>query len=81
MLAWGGVTLRVVHPLLPDWERQEVRNDDSVVLELRYKDVSVVLPGDIGEAVERSLGWSFETASFRVLKVPHHGGAMIITCS
>ena len=73
VLAWGGVTLRVVHPPLPDWERQEVRNDDSVVLELRYKDVSVVLAGDIGEAVERSLGGSFETASFRVLKVPHHG--------
>jgi len=60
-LTWGGVTLRVVHPALPDWERQEVR------------DVSVVLPVDIGAEVERSLAGSLGPASFRVLKVPHHG--------
>jgi competence protein ComEC len=72
-LAWGNVTLRVVHPPPPDWERPEVRNDDSVVLELLYGDVSVVLPGDIGSAVERSLVDSFRPASFRLLKVPHHG--------
>ena len=73
VLTWGEVSLRVVHPPPPDWERQEVRNDDSVVLELRYNDVSIVLPGDIGAEVERSLAASFRPASFRVLKVPHHG--------
>ena len=32
-----------------------MRNDDSIVLELALGDVSVVLPGDIGPAVERVL--------------------------
>ena len=33
-----------------------MRNDDSLVLELRYGQVSFVLPGDIGTAVESALG-------------------------
>ena len=32
-----------------DWERQRVRNDDSIVLELRWRDLSVLLTGDIGQ--------------------------------
>ncbi|MDQ3350265.1 MAG: MBL fold metallo-hydrolase, partial [Acidobacteriota bacterium] len=28
----GAVEIRVLHPPLPDWERQRVRNEDSVVL-------------------------------------------------
>ena len=36
----GGVEIRVHHPPLPDWERQKVRNNDSLVLELRYGNVS-----------------------------------------
>ena len=39
----------------PDWERRKVRNDDSVVIELRIGDVSIVLPGDISAEVEREL--------------------------
>ena len=38
-----------------DWERQKVRNDDSLVLELRWRDVSVLLTGDIGKPVERDV--------------------------
>ena len=49
---YGGVDVRVWHPPAPDWERPRVRNDDSVVIELRFGDVSVVLPGDIGPEVE-----------------------------
>ena len=37
----GGVEIHVHHPPLPDWERQEVRNNDSLVLELRYGKLSV----------------------------------------
>ena len=51
----GGAELRVWHPPPPDWERPRVRNDDSIVIELRFGEVSIVLPGDIGEQVERSL--------------------------
>jgi len=71
----GDVEVRVVHPQAPEWERREVRNDDSVVLDVRYGRVSVVLPGDIGRAVEASLGSQLEPAPIRVLKTPHHGSA------
>lgn len=69
------VRVRVIHPPLPDWERQQVRNDDSIVLELRYGEVAVVLTGDIGRAVEADLAPLLEPASLVVLKVPHHGSA------
>src|SRR4030095_13242211 len=51
-IAVGEVVVAVRHPGLPDWERQRVRNDDSIVLELRWHDVSLVLTGDIGQEVE-----------------------------
>ena len=69
----GGVRVRVAHPPAPDWERPRVRNDDSLVLELRYGDVSVVLPGDVETGVERAVAAALEPASWRVVKAPHHG--------
>src|SRR5688572_30748041 len=69
----GGVELRVHNPPLPDWERQEVRNDDSLVLELRYGQVSLLLTGDIGRAVEQALLPTLELLPIVVLKSPHHG--------
>ena len=72
-LAAGGAVVRVVHPPRPDWERPRVRNDDSVVVDVRLGDVSVVLPGDIGAAVEADLAASWPPAAIRVLKAPHHG--------
>ena len=69
----GGVELRVHHPPLPDWERQKVRNDDSLVLELRYGQVSVLLTGDIGKEVEQSLIPSLDLLPTVILKSPHHG--------
>jgi competence protein ComEC len=61
------------HPEVADWERQKVRNDDSIVLELRWREVSVLLTGDIGRAVEREITVALEPARLRVLKIPHHG--------
>src|SRR5205823_6626374 len=66
------VEIVVRHPGVPDWERQRVRNDDSIVLELRWRDVSVLLTGDIGKAVERTLP-PLPPAPLRIVKVPHHG--------
>jgi competence protein ComEC len=63
----------VRHPALADWERQEVRNDDSIVLELAWRDVSIVLTGDIGRDVERAIAPSFPRARLRIVKMPHHG--------
>jgi len=68
-----GVTVAVLHPDPPDWERQRVRNDDSIVLELSWRDASFWLTGDIGKAVERGLPPRMRLAPLRVIKVPHHG--------
>jgi len=68
-----GVEIRAIHPSPADWERQKVRNDDSVTLELQWGDVSVLLTGDIGRAVEGEVARDLEPAPIRVLKVPHHG--------
>ena len=69
----GGVEIRVHHPPLPDWERQKVRNNDSLVFELRFGTVSIVLTGDIGREVEENLLPLLAPLPVVVLKVPHHG--------
>jgi competence protein ComEC len=69
----GVVDILTLHPPLPDWERQRVRNDDSVVLAIRYGDVSIVLPGDIGKEGEFQVVRHFEDAPLVILKAPHHG--------
>jgi competence protein ComEC len=68
-----GVQVIVRHPRPPDWERQDVRNDDSIVLELLWGGVSIVLTGDIGRDVEREIAPLFAPSPLRVLKAPHHG--------
>ncbi len=71
----AGVEIRVLHPPPPDWERQRVRNDDSVVLDLRLGDVSIVLPGDIGREGEQRVTPRLEPGAVTILKAPHHGSA------
>ena len=68
-----GVEVAARHPARADWERQKVRNDDSLVLELRWRDVSVLLTGDIGKPVERDAAEAVPSARLRVIKIPHHG--------
>jgi len=72
-VAIDGVEVVARHPKIEDWERQKVRNDDSLVLELRWREVSVLLTGDIGRAVEREIAPEIPAAPLRVVKVPHHG--------
>ena len=43
------------------------------MLELRWRDVSIVLTGDIGREVEQAIAAALRAAPLRVLKVPHHG--------
>lgn len=71
----GEVKFVVHHPALGQWERHRVRNDDSVVIEVRYRDVSIVLTGDVEAPGEREMLPSFEPAALRVMKAPHHGSA------
>jgi len=49
-------------------------NSNSLVLLLRYRDVRVLLPGDIEDEAERLLVDQGADLSAQVLKVPHHGG-------
>ena len=71
----GGAEIRILHPPPPEWERQRVRNEDSVVLELRFGDVSIVLPGDIGREAEHLLTPTLDTRPITIVKAPHHGSA------
>jgi len=68
-----GVRVIAHHPTPAEWERQKVRNDDSLVLELRWRDVSILLTGDIGRVPERSVALALPPSRMRILKVPHHG--------
>ena len=72
---FGGVEVRVLHPPPPEWERQRARNEDSVVLEVRVGDVSIVLAGDIGREGERAILPRLEPGRLVVLKAGHHGSA------
>jgi competence protein ComEC len=70
---FGDLRSVVRHPRPPDWERQDVRNDDSIVLEMMWQQVSIVLAGDVGRLVEREIAPATPPSPLRVLKVPHHG--------
>jgi competence protein ComEC len=72
---FGEVEIRVLHPPPPDWERQRVRNEDSVVLEVRFGRVSIMLPGDIGKEGEHAIMRRLEPGRLVILKAPHHGSA------
>ena len=69
----AGARVRVLHPEEPEWERPRVRNDDSVVLEVVYGEVAILLAGDISAEVERTIASQLTPARLRILKVPHHG--------
>ncbi len=77
----GPAVLQVLHPGPPEWERQRVRNDDSVVVAVTLGAVGVLLTGDIGEPVEPEVvdRWLRLTSvggpRLTVLKVAHHGSA------
>lgn len=72
-LMMDGVLFRVLHPPPPGWERQKVRNDDSLVIELLFGRVSVLLTGDAGEDVEQIVAPQLTPSRLRILKVGHHG--------
>jgi competence protein ComEC len=65
---WDGVRVEVLAPAggAPPWR---VRNDDSIVLDVRLGGVGILLAGDIEAAGESRLG----ARPALVLKAPHHG--------
>jgi competence protein ComEC len=72
-LELAGVTVEAIHPPPPDWERQRVRNDDSLVFRVSYRHVDVWLTGDAGAEFEARLPADAGDARVRILKVGHHG--------
>jgi competence protein ComEC len=68
----GSVAVDVLGPPAPDWERRDNRNDDSVVIRLRYGDVAVLLTGDVERAAEAVLPLD-RVGTLRFVSAPHHG--------
>ncbi|MFN7977001.1 MAG: DNA internalization-related competence protein ComEC/Rec2 [Vicinamibacterales bacterium] len=70
----GGVAIDVRHPPPPEWQRLKPRNDDSVVLDLRWRGVRVLLTGDAGADVEATLASAAgPVAPLAIMKLGHHG--------
>jgi competence protein ComEC len=75
-----GVEISVLNPPKLDTTQRKARNlsdlnNSSLVLKLRFRNISVLLTGDIGkEAEERMLrkGYSLQAD---ILKIPHHGSS------
>jgi len=74
-ISFGDAQVVAWNPRPPDWERQRVRNDDSVVVEVRFGDVSLLLPGDVESAAEAEVAQLIAPAGVRVMMAPHHGSA------
>jgi competence protein ComEC len=69
----GSVRIDTLHPIEPDWERQKVRNDDSMVLRIHYGRVELLLTGDAGAEFEARLPSDLGDPPIRILKAGHHG--------
>jgi len=72
---FGDAEVVAWNPEPPEWERQRVRNDDSVVVEVRIGEVSLLLTGDIEASAEAAIAPRIEPAGVRVMLAPHHGSA------
>ena len=68
-------TLNLLHPIdaastnLLDRDK----NDDSLVIQLTYREVDILFTGDIGKKAESRLIASGQDLRSEILKVPHHG--------
>jgi competence protein ComEC len=65
------IELIILYPFQPVVTPNKDKNDDSVVLKLKYKNVSVLLTGDASSKVEKQLLEKDIQSS--VLKLGHHG--------
>ena len=72
---FGEADVTVWNPEPPAWERQRVRNDDSIVVEVRFGDVSLLLTGDVEASAEAAIAQLIGPAGVRVMLAPHHGSA------
>ncbi|TKJ32467.1 DNA internalization-related competence protein ComEC/Rec2 [bacterium (candidate division B38) B3_B38] len=70
----SGVEVRVLNPPSRSSPPYHLENDNSLVIQIRYMGVRVLLTGDIGEKVERELIASYGSElQSEVMKAAHHG--------
>ncbi len=76
--AFGEVEVAVIHPTLEylekSWDRRDI-NNVSIVLEVRYGQTSLLLPGDIDQSVESILPMDIHDRRKRLIVAAHHGSA------
>jgi competence protein ComEC len=74
--AWDGVQVEILWPeIAPEEIAPQAKNNDSLVIRLKYGDRSILLPGDAEKQVEYTM-LGEDQAEFLhadVLKVGHHG--------
>jgi len=71
--AFGGTTIQVLAPG-PDYAPDTIpKNDDSLVMRIRFGATSFLLTGDMEKKIERELGDEGLLEHDDVLKVGHHG--------
>jgi competence protein ComEC len=66
---WDGARLSFLGPARPGRPPLVLRNEDSVVVDVAFGEVHLLLTGDVGGEAERALG----AGPALVLKVAHHG--------
>lgn len=67
-----GVEFLVLHPE-PERKAREDLNNDSLVLRLSFRDVSVIFTGDAEEEVLSLIAGGSNPVAAQVLKISHHG--------
>ncbi len=71
----GEVSIRALHPC--DWKQgfdsEADTNDNSLVLSINYKKVTVLLLGDISETIENKLIEQGKLPQADLINTPHHG--------
>jgi competence protein ComEC len=79
-----GVSVRVLNPLKPISPRRPVlsdreSNNESLVLKITFRDIGILLCGDIATPAETALLHSGADLKSSVLLVPHHGARQSCT--
>jgi len=70
---WGGAQIEILAPFADYVPADEPRNDDSLVMRVRYGKHSFLLCGDVERPIENRMLSEDELQLTDVLKVAHHG--------
>jgi competence protein ComEC len=73
VIHFGDVEMHVLWPPAAVHPDEPSRNNDSVVLRIRFGNTSLLLTGDIEKSAESALVGAGKELTAGVVKVPHHG--------